>query len=200
MMAGPTDQRRDLRIEMRARRSALSEDDQAAASMALMARLARVPVLRDAALVAGYRAVRGEPDIDAALLLLMERGTTVTLPRVVGERLEFVVWNPDEESCAGPFGIPEPTGDTRFPLAAHDVVVAPLVAFDATGNRLGQGGGYYDRALATREGRRPLVIGVAHGFQEVDAIETEPWDIALDAVVTEEGIRDFAPGALDGPL
>ena len=165
--------------------------------MAVMARIARIPVLREAALVGGFRAVRGEIDIDAALILLIERGTAITVPRVVGERLEFAAWNPDGENCAGPFGIPEPTTTTTFPLIAHDALLVPLVAFDADGNRLGQGGGYYDRALATRPGRRPLVIGVAHAFQEVARVPTEPWDVRLDAIVTEDGVRDFAPGTLD---
>ncbi len=165
--------------------------------MAVMARIARIPVLREAELVGGFRAVRGEIDIDAALMLLIERGTAVTVPRVVGERLEFAAWNPDGESCAGPFGIPEPTTATTFPLTAHDALLVPLVAFDAEGNRLGQGGGYYDRALATRPGRRPLVIGVAHAFQEVARVPNEAWDVRLDAIVTEDGVRDFAPGTLD---
>lgn len=184
-------------MELRARRAALDEDDQAAASMAVMARIARIPVLREAALVGGFRAVRGEVDIDAALVLLIERGTVVTVPRVVGERLEFAAWNPEQESVAGPFGIPEPTGTATFPLPAHDALLVPLVAFDAEGNRLGQGGGFYDRALAARSGRRPLVIGVAHAFQEVERVPTEPWDVRLDAIVTEDGVRDFAPGTLD---
>ncbi len=168
--------------------------------MAVLTRLARIPVLRDANLVAGYRAVRGELDIDAPLRFLIERGATVTVPRVVGNDLEFAVWTPDESSADGPFGVPEPTLPSTVPLTGHDVVLVPLVAFDGSGHRLGQGGGYYDRALARRRDRHPVIIGIAHAFQEVHAVPTEPWDVALDAVVTDEGVRDFVPRSLDPPI
>ena len=191
MVSGP-ERRRELRLELRDRRATLDEGDQAAASMAVMARLAAAPVLRDASLVSGYRAVRGELDIDAALLLLRERGATITVPRVVGEDLVFTVWDPTVEGVVGAFGIPEPTPGPAFPLRAHDVVLLPVVAFDGRGNRLGQGGGYYDRALGALGEQRPPVVGVAHTFQEVESVPTEPWDIRLDAIVTEDGLRDFA--------
>ena len=191
MVSGP-ERRRELRLELRDRRATLDEGDQAAASMAVMARLAAAPVLRDASLVSGYRAVRGELDIDAALLLLRERGATITVPRVVGEDLVFTVWDPTVEGVVGAFGIPEPTPGPAFPLRAHDVVLLPVVAFDGRGNRLGQGGGYYDRALGALGQQRPLVVGVAHTFQEVESVPTEPWDIRLDAIVTEDDLRDFA--------
>lgn len=192
-----TSARKDLRLDMRRRRNDLDEDDQAAATMAVMARLARVPILREAAVVAGYRAVRGEVDIDASLSLLAERGTTITVPRVNGEHLEFVRWTPEQPAEPGSFGIPEPTAGALVALDHHDVVLAPLVAFDGSGNRLGQGGGFYDRALARCGRRRPTVIGVAHALQQVDRVPVETWDIAIDAVVTEEAVIEFRPGSLD---
>lgn len=196
-MRDTTAARRELRLTLRHRRAALDEDDQAAATMAVMTRLARIPVLRRARLVAGYRAVRGELDIDAALLLLAERGATVTIPRVVGEHLEFVPWVDDTPTIDGTFGIPEPVGGTALPLRSHDVILAPVVAFDASGSRLGQGGGFYDRALAACGDQRPVVIGIAHAFQEVDHVPGQPWDVRIDAVVTEEGVAEFRPGVLD---
>jgi 5-formyltetrahydrofolate cyclo-ligase len=189
--------RQGLRLDLRRQRANLDEDDHAAASMAVMARLARVPVLRTAGLIAGYRAVRGELDIDAALILLGERGAGITVPRVNGEHLEFVRWSEDHASAAGSFGIPEPIDGEPVPLSLHDVVLAPLVAFDRTGNRLGQGGGFYDRALLACGDRRPTVIGVAHSFQEVESIPSEDWDVRIDAIVTEEEIVEFRVGALD---
>ncbi len=164
--------------------------------MAVMARLARLPILRSADTIAGYRAVRGELDVDAALTLLAERGARITIPRVAGEHLEFVCWDPVDDTTPGSFGIPEPIGDRTVPLSAHDVVLVPLVAFDADGHRLGQGGGFYDRALA-RATPRPVVIGIAHSFQQVDSIPTEQWDVPIDAVVTEDHILEFRPGTFD---
>lgn len=186
-----------MRLVLRERRAALDEDEQAAASMAIMARLARLPVLRDAPLVAGYRAVRGEIDIDAALALLAERGTVVTVPRVVGEHLEFIPWSPEAETIAGSFGIAEPLGGEPVPFRRHTAVLTPLVAFDRQGQRLGQGGGFYDRAMAMAGEERPVMIGVAHAFQQVERIPAEPWDQPLDAVVTEDEIVEFRPGSID---
>ena len=196
-MSDAAELRRALRTSLRERRAGLDEDDQAAASMAVMARLARIPVLRHARTISGYRAVRGEVDIDAALILLGERGARVTVPRVTGEHLEFVRWDEDQASTTGSFGIAEPAEGEAVPLRAHDVVLAPLVAFDASGNRLGQGGGFYDRALAGCGPDRPVVIGIAHSFQQVESVPREEWDQPIDAVVTEEGVHEFRPGVLD---
>ncbi len=198
-MTQPASQRRAMRLDLRERRAALSGADQGAASMAVMARLARMPLLREAAIISGYRAVRGEIDIDAALILLCESGRTITVPRVVGDHLEFVTWDPEGDATTGSFGIQEPAAGDPVPLHRHDVVLAPLVAFDERGNRLGQGGGFYDRALAGAGSQRPIVIGVAHSFQQVGLVPAEAWDIPLDAVVTEDCVLEFRPGALDPP-
>lgn len=163
--------------------------------MAIMARLARLPILTEAPIVAGYRSVRGEVDLDAALVLLAERGTVVTVPRVADDQLEFLPWSPDAEVAPGSFGIREPVGGEAVPFARHSVVLTPLVAFDRTGQRLGQGGGYYDRAMSGSGPTRPVMIGVAHAFQEVERVPTEPWDQPLDAVITEDEIIEFRPGA-----
>ena len=190
-------QRRAMRLVLREQRASLDEDDQMAASMAIMARLARLPILRDAPLVAGYRAVRGEIDIDASLTLLGDQGTVVTVPRVVGEHLEFLPWTPHDDAVAGSFGIEEPVGGEPVPFRHHTVVLTPLVAFDRQGQRLGQGGGFYDRAMSLAGDERPVMVGVAHAFQEVERVPTEPWDQPLDAVVTEDEVIEFRPGSID---
>ncbi|MEM8705105.1 MAG: 5-formyltetrahydrofolate cyclo-ligase [Actinomycetota bacterium] len=196
-MTDLADRRRAMRLVLRERRAALDEDDHAAASMAVMARLARLPVLERAQLVGGYRGIRGEVDIDAALTLLSERGTVVTVPRVEGEQMAFLPWFPEAATIAGSFGIDEPVEGDAVPFGSHDVVLVPLVAFDADGQRLGQGGGFYDRAIAGAGDARPLLIGVAHAFQQVESVPVEPWDMPIDAVVTEERIHEFRPGCLD---
>jgi len=168
--------------------------------MAVVARLARLGVFSSADLIAGYRAVRGELDIDAAMALLASRGATITVPRVVGEHLEFVPWDMEGVTIEGPFGIPEPVDGHPRPLVSHDVVLAPLVAFDCFGHRLGQGGGFYDRALGRRTGAKPVFIGIAHAFQEIESLPIEKWDVPLDAVVTEEAVTEFRSGCLDATI
>ena len=140
--------------------------------------------------VAAYRAVRGEVPLDE--LLDGERREVFTLPRVVGDDLEFVAWHAGQTFAPGAFGIPEPVGGELVAFADHDVVLVPLTAFDGRCHRVGQGGGFYDRALGSlpaRTGRsRPAAIGVAYAFQQVDEVPRDSWDVPLDAVVTETGL------------
>ena len=175
---------------MRARRAGLDAADVAAAGAALAPRLASLPVVAEARRVAAYRAVRGEIPLD--VLLGGERGDIFTLPRVVGADLEFVACGQGQAFAPGSFGILEPVGGQVVVLADHDVVLVPVVAFDARCHRLGQGGGFYDRALALlssgADATRPATVGVAHWFQRVDEVPCEPWDVRLDAVVTDTGI------------
>ena len=200
-MGDQATERQVRRQVLRARRAGLDESDQGAASVAVTARLARIPVLRSAKVVSGYRGVRGEIDIDESLILLEEAGVLVTVPRVVGEHLEFLPWGPEMATVRGSFGIREPLDGNPVPMSRHDVVLAPLVAFDEHGSRLGQGGGYYDRTLgAIAPEFRPIMIGIAHSFQQVDHVPAESWDVPLDAIVTEDEVVEFRPGALDPPI
>ena len=206
-----------IRAEMRRRRAGLSPDALAAAGAAAAARLRSLPVMRAARLVAAYRAVRGEIPLED----LMEGpppgpvSVSYTLPRVRGRDLEFAVCRPGRRFEPGAFGIPEPVGGEVVALVDHDVVLVPVVAFDTDGYRVGQGRGFYDRALAARPASRPgadldpglrargqpeaagrsgpVLIGVAHSFQQVDEAPRHPWDAALDAVVTESGLVEVAP-------
>ncbi len=188
--------RQTIRLQLREQRAALDAERQASAAAAVMANLADIERLQTAETVAGYRAVRGEVNIDEVLLKLIDRGCTVTVPRVVNDDLEFAEWLPDQRSEPGAFGIPEPVGAQVLDLTVHDVVLAPLVAFDHTGQRLGQGRGFYDRSLAGLGDEGPLIIGIAYTFQEVEQIPSEPWDIPLDAVVTDTKVTVFRSGAL----
>ena len=163
-----------------------------------MSHLSEIPLLKIARTVAGYRATGGELNIDAALVASEQRGVQVTVPRIAGQTLEFVSWLGGESDMVGAFGIEEPIGGSTIALSVHDVVLAPLVAFDAFGNRLGQGGGFYDRALASCGLERPTVIGVAHSFQQIREFPIFEWDQQVDAVVSDAGVMEFKSGALDG--
>ncbi len=97
------------------------------------------------------------------------------------------------------FGIPEPLTHKRVhvPPWGLDLICMPLVAFDRQGNRLGMGGGFYDRSLAYRRGRqswhKPRLLGIAHALQEVAELEPRPWDIPLSGVATEAEIIPIPP-------
>jgi len=195
-MSDHAEQRRAMRVELRERRAALSPKEQADVAVAVRTRLARIVALERAQVVGGYRAIRGEVDLDAALTRLHDAGAMVTVPRVSGVRLDFLPWSPTSETVAGSFGIDEPINGEPLPFTQHDVVLVPLVAFDETGQRLGQGGGFYDRAIAAAGASRPLLIGVAHAFQQVRSVPIEEWDMPLDAVVTEDCVHEFRVGCL----
>jgi 5-formyltetrahydrofolate cyclo-ligase len=85
------------------------------------------------------------------------------------------------------YGIPEPQGTPRIKASQLDYLLVPLVAFDRKGNRIGMGGGYYDRALAgLKTFKQTFKLGVAYSFQEVETITPQSWDIPLDGIVTEK--------------
>lgn len=114
--------------------------------------------------------------------------------------MRFQLWRPSEALVRNRFGIPEPRADPRRVVALRrlDVVLVPLVGVDPRGQRLGMGGGYYDRALAhSRLSRqspgvgRPVLIGVAFERQRVRALHVRRWDVPLDALVTESRLVWF---------
>lgn len=172
---------------MRARRVGAAPAETVAAGMEAARRLESLPPVAEARRVAAYRAARGEIPLDA--LLEGPRGDIFTLPRVVGADLEFVACRRGQTFVRGAFGLLEPADGEVVALADHDAVLVPVVAFDRHCRRLGQGGGFYDRAMASLAAQagasRPVSIGVAHWFQRVDAVPCEPWDVPLDAVVTD---------------
>ncbi len=191
-------QRTEMRRFLRRRRADLSLDEVASASMAVVGRLTQIPVVRHAKTLAGYRAMRGEINLDEFLARVTARGAVVTVPRVEGAALTMVRWAAGTPSAPGAFGIDEPLVGKAVPFGDHDAILVPLVAFDDRGGRLGQGGGFYDRAVAAAASR-PLLIGVAHAFQQVPAVPLEPWDQRLDAVVTDDAVFEFQPGVLGHP-
>lgn len=105
----------------------------------------------------------------------------------------FVPYYTNSEMKPNQFGIPEPDIglDAHLTAEAMDIILVPLVGFDKSRNRLGMGGGYYDRSLEfkLKENRiSPVLIGWAHSCQQVDQVPKEPWDVPLDMVITERGV------------
>jgi 5-formyltetrahydrofolate cyclo-ligase len=119
--------------------------------------------------------------------LLKEEDIATALPTVNGDDLIFRQWQFGDDVSAGPFGIMEPA--TEQPIITPDILIVPLLGFDAKGSRLGQGGGYYDRYLA----RHPncAVIGLAWSVQQVADIPTEPHDRKMHAIITEQSVIFF---------
>lgn len=163
----------------------------------LRRRLLALPRFRHIRNLAAYLAVDGEislePVIEAAWFLKIP----VYLPCLRGERMEFRRYAPDSRLRANRFGIPEPLHTPGSSISARylDTVLAPLVAFDSHGGRLGTGGGFYDRTFEFLHDRsywkHPELIGVAYEFQHVPSLPLASWDVPMSAVVTDAATRIF---------
>ncbi|MGB5832232.1 MAG: 5-formyltetrahydrofolate cyclo-ligase [Thiohalocapsa sp.] len=193
--SGPT--LASLRRLLRANRRALGTELQLAHGKAAARRLAREPLLRSARRIAIYHAADGELDPCELARLLPVDGRCWYFPVLhpyLGGRLWFARHRSMEPMRPNRFGIPEPLRRGRHlrPARGLDLVLLPLVGFDGDCNRVGMGGGFYDRTLGflcrRRFWRRPRLIGLAHECQRLDRIECRPWDVPLDAVVTEHRI------------
>jgi 5-formyltetrahydrofolate cyclo-ligase len=138
--------------------------------------------------LAGYMPMRTEIDPLAAMSAHLG---PVGVPVVLGkdQALKFRQWSPEALMIDGEFGARIPA---EGPWIEPEVLIVPLLSFDARGSRLGYGGGFYDRTLEALRAKRPtLAVGFAFAAQEVDAVPTEDTDQRLDAVVTETGLRVF---------
>jgi 5-formyltetrahydrofolate cyclo-ligase len=138
--------------------------------------------------IAAYLPIRTEIDPRPAMTALHRMGAQIGVPVIAGagQPLDFRYWTPEAALIPGPFGamIPE-SGDWITP----DTLIVPLVGFDAACNRLGYGGGFYDRTLARLAASGPVrSLGFAFAAQELPPLPTEPTDIPLDAIVTEAGV------------
>lgn len=184
-----------LRTALRRVRRALDPRQQAQASAGLCRVIASLPAFRRAQRIAFYLAHGGEIDPQPIVELATALGKTCYLPVLhpLGHnRLYFVRHDAREPLIPNRFGIPEPRLRDPVPIWSLDVIFMPLVAFDARGNRLGQGAGFYDRSLASMRGRparHPLLIGLAHAFQQVPQLHPAPWDVPLHGVATEHAFH-----------
>lgn len=189
--------RRALRRQMRALRTTLTRKERHLATIAFAREVQRARLMRPGMKIAAYLAVRHEADVSALVAKALELGCEVYLPRITNlrsGRMEFLRFQGLRKLRRNAVGLLEPAPTARrIPPRELDRAFVPLAAFDARGNRLGTGGGFYDRRFAylgrRRSWRKPRLIGVGYELQRVPAVAAEPWDVVLDAVVTERGVH-----------
>lgn len=193
--------RQKLRQKLRQARRSLSPLAQRQAARSLARNLLNARLWYRTDRIALYLAQDGEIDLAILAKKLAARGKHLLLPVLhptLHNRLWFARMQPGEKLIANRFGIPEPKVRAQACIApwAIGLVFLPLVGFDAQGNRLGMGGGFYDRTFAfTRRSRlAPKLIGVAHGFQQLEWIPSESWDIPLAAIATERKLLTIDRG------
>lgn len=193
---------KNLRQSLLQRRNRVPEHQRWFISRHVAHHLSRWSKLKGHKNIACYLSVKGELPTKPLINALWRHGKKVYLPLLhnSGEpTLHFLPFTPSTRLVANRFGIPEPVYDAHLEMPAEqlDLVLMPLVGFDQYGSRMGMGGGFYDRSFAFTRHRkhrrkRPLLVGVAMQCQEVSQLERQPWDIPLDAVVTEQGVQSFS--------
>jgi 5-formyltetrahydrofolate cyclo-ligase len=180
-----------LRDEARARRARLESAAPDTAKKIAANFLATIP-LPEKSTIAGYIAAHDEIDPAFLIAMLRKRGHAILLPRVAAKDgpLAFHLWRESARAVKGAYGLLEAAPD--WPLAQPDIVLVPLLAFDADGFRLGYGGGYYDRSLlALRQTGKVTAVGLAYDGQRIAHIPSDATDEKLDWVVTEKSARKF---------
>ena len=174
-----------LRKQLRAARSARSPDDRREAGRLIRDALLSLPELQMAGTVAAYYSVGAEPDTRGLVYALWKRGTYVLLPLLLPDGdLDWASYEGPDSLVPGPRGLAEPGEPPRGPgaVARADVVLAPALAVDHAGNRLGRGGGSYDRALA-RVGPLIPVIALLYDDELLGHVPAEPHDTPVRAAV-----------------
>lgn len=134
-------------------------------------------------IVSAYWPFRGEPDLRNWAIRVIERGGRIALPVIIrrGWPLEFRIWMPGDPLERGAWNILAPV---HGPAVEPDIVVAPVVGFDESNYRLGFGGGFYDRTLATLT-KRPYIIGVGYATARLATIYPQPHDVPMNVIVTD---------------
>lgn len=175
----------DIRREIKAQKKQLSDEDKTLAAEKTFAHLEKTAdfMLADKILI--YYSLPDELPTHSFIRKWCDR-KRFYLPRVCGDELEILPYD-ESRLSVGSFNIEEPTGDETASISDMELIIVPAVAFDRSGNRVGRGKGYYDRLLSGCQVRK---IGIAYGFQLVDNIESEPHDIRVDSIITDNDVID----------
>lgn len=183
-----------LRSEALSRRDAMAEESRIEASFRIAEHGARALSIEPGTAVSGFMPIRSEPDIRPLMATLADRGARLCVPVVLDRRtIVFRDLVRGAELVPSGFGTVGPAADAA--VLDPTMMLVPLAAFDAAGNRIGYGAGHYDRAIARliAKGHTPYLVGIAFDLQEVPAVPFHDHDRPLHAVLTESGLRSFAP-------
>ncbi|WP_286271781.1 5-formyltetrahydrofolate cyclo-ligase [Thalassotalea hakodatensis] len=181
--------RQAIRQQIRHTRQMLSSESQTEASLSLVHQLKHIAIIAKAKSVAIYHANDGELNTTPFIHWCWQQNIQTYLPVLhpfnKGQLL-FLHYRATSAMNKNKYGILEPQLDVRHvcPVRKLDIIFTPLVAFDETGARLGMGGGYYDRTLASLVTTPPVIMGLAHDCQKISAIPIEAWDVPLPHIVT----------------
>ena len=182
---------KNLRTRIKQKREQLSSENVDQLGGAIFRNLLDSNILEDKSRIAIYYSVNNEVATMQIIKHLWTKDKELFLPIIKSNQLVFGSYNSGDNLSNNKFDIPEPTTQREELITADvlDLVIVPLVAFDSDCNRLGMGGGYYDRALAFKKTSSktssPLLIGLAYELQKVNILEMNSWDIPMDGIISE---------------
>lgn len=178
--------RQEQRGQLMARRQAIPQAERRRLQSLILGFVERHFTQLADRLIGFYWPFRGEVGVHPLVRRMIEHGASAALPVVVEKRqpLEFWAWRPGSSLQRGVWDIPIPA---KREVVRPTALLVPLLGFDETGYRLGYGGGYYDRTLATMD-PKPLTIGIGFELGRLPSIYPQPHDIPMDALVTEAGL------------
>lgn len=193
--------RNSIRKTMRDKRRALSIEQRTQAAEQFANHFSKSRIFINSDRIAFYLANDGELDPAPLLEIACSMGKSCYLPVLTANHeksLLFAPYEPGDPLVYNQFGIGEPHIAARHRIKARqlDLIVMPLVAFDNKGNRIGMGGGYYDRTLGYLTSRsswlKPKLVGAGYELQRVDLIENENWDVPLTYICTETELKKIS--------
>lgn len=188
-------EKKRLRLQYKTQRLAQPAAQRMQAAEAIANHLANLSEWNAANYIAGYWACGGELPLHV-VQMRMQAPKIWCLPVVQSDNtLKFAPWRSGDDLVSNQFGIPEPDISPTSALDANSmsIVLLPVLAYTRNGQRLGMGGGYYDRSFAFRQSKvaPPLLIGVAYSCQEAESLPAEAWDIKLDMLINEHEVLRF---------
>ncbi|MBE9505019.1 MAG: 5-formyltetrahydrofolate cyclo-ligase [Proteobacteria bacterium] len=184
----------DIRRCMLEKRCSISDEKSIEKNLAIQQKLLLTPRYKEANVIALYSSFRGEVKTERLIERALFDGKKVVMPKVSMEdyRMHFIAISAKDDLVTNSYGLKEPeqkqTNSGYFAEENIDLFVVPGVAFDLSGNRLGMGKGYYDRALQSVS--RDSVVALAYEFQLIDSVPAENHDVVMGTIITEERIID----------
>jgi len=175
--------KKEIRREVRRRISELTTEQMIVAAESIFSQIQNVTPFAEAHCIALFASMHDEVPTDIALERWPKMGKRVVVPRVEGDIMRFYDYSP-EQMTVGAFGISEPTSVVECPPSDIDLIIVPARAFTSRGERLGRGGGFYDKYMSQTQ-FRAAKVGIAFRCQIFDSLPCDAHDIRVDEVVTE---------------
>lgn len=177
----------NIRKDLITERNQLSKEKVLSLSNEISKKLLTLDVYTVAQNIAVYFSIKNEVSTTQIIKESINRNKNCFLPVVKGDKLDFAQINNPDELTLNKYGIPEPKHDNTIDISQLDIIVLPLVGYTRKGQRIGMGGGYYDKTLGALD-KLPPLIALAYSFQEVECNAFDSWDINLNIVVNEREI------------